>query len=310
MEACFVGIDVSKRQLDVHIQPSGEAFAVARDGDGLAVLVERLRSLSVQLVVLEATGGFETTVAAAIAAAQLPLAVVNPRQIRDFARAIGRLAKTDTLDAEVIARFAETVRPEPRPIATEEAQALGELVARRRQLLEMIMAETNRRRHLTQPRLIRGLDRHLKALQLELSELEQDIDDQIRGSPVWREKEDLLRSAPGIGPITARVLIAELPELGSLDRRKIAALVGLAPINRDSGVMRGTRHIAGGRASVRAALYMATVAATRHNPLIGAFYKRLRAVGKPAKVALVAAAHKLLTILNAMLRENTAWRSA
>lgn len=310
MEASFVGIDVSKKQLDVHVRPSGEAFVVARDAEGLAMLVERLRSLGVHLVVLEATGGFETTAAAAIAAAQLPLAVVNPRQIRDFARAIGRLAKTDTLDAEVIARFAEAVRPETRPIATEEAQALGELVARRRQLLEMIVAETNRRRHLTQPRLIRGLDRHLKALQLELSELEQDLDDQIRGSPVWREKEDLLRSAPGIGPTTARVLIAELPELGSLDRRKIAALVGLAPINRDSGVMRGARHIAGGRAIVRSALYMATVAATRHNPLIGSFYKRLRAVGKPAKVALVAAAHKLLTILNAMLRENTAWRNA
>lgn len=310
MGPSFVGIDVSKKQLDVHVRPSGQAFIVSRDDEGLAMLVERLGSLCVQLVVVEATGGFEMTAAAAIAAANLPLAVVNPRQIRDFARALGRLAKTDTLDAEVIARFAETVRPEARPIATEEAQALGELVARRRQLIEMITAETNRRRQLTQPKLIRGLDRHLKTLQLELSEIEQDIDDQIRGSPAWREKEDLLRSAPGIGPTTARVQIAELPELGSLDRRKIAALVGLAPINRDSGVMRGTRHIAGGRAVVRSALYMATVAATRHNPLISTFYKRLRAVGKPAKVALIAAAHKLLTILNAMLRENTAWRSA
>jgi transposase len=307
MEACFVGIDVAKDQLDLHVRPTGEAFAVARDGEGLAALVERLRSLKLQLI---ATGGFETTVAAALAAADLPLAVVNPRQIRDFARAIGRLAKTDALDAEVIARFAEAIRPEPRPIASAEAQALGELVARRRQILEMIVAETNRRRQLTQPRLIRGLDRHLKALQKELSELEQDIDDQIRGSPVWRDKEDLLTSSPGIGSTTARTLIAELPELGSLDRRKIAALVGFAPFNRDSGTMRGNRHISGGRASVRSALYMAALTAVRCNPPVKALYTRLRAAGKPAKVALVAAAHKLLTILNAMLREKTTWRNA
>jgi transposase len=310
MEACFIGIDVAKDRLDIHVRPTGEAFAVARDGEGLAALVERLRSLKPQLIVLEATGGFETTVAAALAAADLPLAVVNPRQIRDFARALGRLAKTDALDAEVIARFAEVIRPEPRPIASAEAQALGELVTRRRQILEMIVAETNRRRQLTQPRLIRGLDRHLKALQKELSELEQDIDDQIRGSPVWREKEDLLTSSPGIGSTTARTLIAELPELGSLDRRKIAALVGFAPFNRDSGTMRGKRHISGGRASVRSALYMSALTAVRCNPPVKALYTRLRAAGKPAKVALVAAAHKLLTILNAMLREKTTWRNA
>jgi transposase len=310
METCFIGIDVAKDRLDLHVRPIGEAFAVARDGEGLATLVERLRSLKPQLIVLEATGGFETTVAAALAAAELPLAVVNPRQIRDFARALGRLAKTDALDAEVIARFAEAIRPEPRPIASAEAQALGELVARRRQILEMIVAETNRRRQLTQPRLIRGLDRHLKALQKELSELEQDIDDQIRGSSVWREKEDLLTSSPGIGTTTARTLIADLPELGSLDRRKIAALVGFAPFNRDSGTMRGKRHISGGRASVRSALYMAALTAVRCNPPVKALYTRLRAAGKPAKVALVAAAHKLLTILNAMLREKTTWRNA
>ncbi len=310
MEAYFVGIDVAKDRLDVHVRPTGEAFAVPRDSEGLAVLVDRLRSLMPQLVVLEATGGFETTVAAAIAAAGLHLAVVNPRQIRDFARAIGRLAKTDALDAEVIARFGEMVRPEPRPLASEEAQALGELVARRRQILEMIGAETNRRRQLTRPRLLRGLERHLKALQKELSEIEEDIDDQVRGSPVWREKEDLLKSTPGIGSTTARILIAELPELGSLDRRKIAALAGLAPVNRDSGTMRGTRHIAGGRASVRSALYMATLSATRYNQPIKVFYKRLRAAGKPAKLALVAAAHKLLSILNAILRDKTPWQSA
>ena len=310
METCFVGIDVAKDRLDIHVRPSGEAFAVARDGEGLAALAERLGSLKPELVVLEATGGFEATVASAIAAAGLPLAVVNPRQIRDFARAIGRLAKTDALDAEVIARFAEMVRPEARQLASAEAQALGELVARRRQIIEMIGAETNRRRQLTQPRLLKGLDRHLKALQKALSELEQDIDDQIRGSPVWREKEDLLTSSPGIGPTIARTLIADLPELGSLDRRKIAALVGFAPFNRDSGTMRGKRHISGGRASVRSALYMAALTAVRCNPPVKALYARLRAAGKPAKVALVAAAHKLLTILNAMLREKTSWRHA
>ena len=310
MDATYVGIDVSKDRLDVHVQPTGEAFAVARDGEGLAALVERLRSLKPKLIVLEATGGFETTVAAALAAANLPLVVVNPRQIRNFARALGRLAKTDALDAEVIARFAEMVRPELRPIASAEAQALGELVARRRQIVEMIVAETNRRRQLTQPRLIRGLDRHLKTLQKELSELEQDIDDQIRGSPVWREKEDLLISSPGIGSTTARTLIAELPELGSLNRRKIAALVGFAPVNRDSGTMRGKRPITGGRGTVRSALYMSALAAIRCNPPIKALYTRMRAAGKPAKVALVAAAHKLLTILNAMLREKTSWRHA
>jgi transposase len=310
MDTCFIGIDVAKDLLDVHVRPTGEAFAVARDGEGLAALVERLRSLKPKLIVLEATGGFETTVAAALAAANLPLVVVNPRQIRNFARALGRLAKTDALDAEVIARFAEMVRPELRPIASAEAQALGELVARRRQIVEMIVAETNRRRQLTQPRLIRGLDRHLKTLQKELSELEQDIDDQIRGSPVWREKEDLLTSSPGIGSTTARTLIAELPELGSLNRRKIAALVGFAPVNRDSGTMRGKRHITGGRGTVRSALYMSALAAIRCNPPIKALYTRMRAAGKPAKVALVAAAHKLLTILNAMLREKTSWRHA
>jgi transposase len=310
MEERFVGIDVAKDRLDVHVRPSGEAFAVARDGEGLAALIGRLRALTPQLVVLEATGGFETVVAAAVAGAELPLAVVNPRQIRSFAKALGRLAKTDALDAEVIALFGEAIRPQPRPLPSTEAQALGEMVARRRQLIEMIVAETNRRRHLTQRRLIKGIDRHLQALQKELTELERDIDDEIRGSPAWREKEDLLTSAPGVANKTARVLIADLPELGMLTRRKIAALVGYAPMNRDSGTMRGKRHIAGGRSTVRCALYMATLAAIRCNPVIKPFYARLRAAGKPAKLALAAAAHKLLTILNAMLRDKTTWQSA
>jgi transposase len=281
----FVGIDVSKDRLDIHLCPSGEAFAVPRDGKGLAELVERLGALSIELVALEATGGFETVVAAALAAAGLPLAVVNPRQIRDFARATGRLAKTDTLDAGAIARFAEAVRPEPRPVPTAEAQALGELVARRRQIVETMVAERNRRRHLTQPRLLKGVDRVLAVLQAQLSEIESDIDGAIRQTPAWREREDLLKTVPGIGPATARTLIAELPELGSLDRRKIASLVGLAPMNRDSGTLRGRRTIVGGRSTVRSALFMSIMVAIRHKLPLQATYERLRQAGKPPKVS-------------------------
>lgn len=306
----FVGIDVSKDQLDIHILPGGESFAVARDGEGLALLCERLLQLSPGLIVLEATGGFETVVACALAAAHLPLAVVNPRQIRDFARSIGRLAKTDAIDAEVIARFAEAVRPEPRPVADEEALLLGELVARRRQLIEMMVAERNRRRRLTNHTLIKALDRHLDLLQRQLSELEGDIDDSIRGTPAWRAKEDLLTSVPGIGPKIARTLIAELPELGMLDRRKIAALAGVAPFNRDSGMFRGRRRIAGGRAPVRSALYMSVLVAIRRKLPLAETYQRLRLAGKPAKVAIVACMRKLLTILNAVLRDQTPWQHA
>ena len=266
----FVGIDVAKDRLDVHLRPSGKAFAVGRDGAGLAALVERLAEFAPALVVLEATGGFEVTVAAALTAAQLPLAVVNPRQIRDFARATGRLAKTDRLDAEAIARFAEAVRPEPRPIPDAAARALGELVARRRQIVEMIGSEGQRRRQLRDPRLVRRLDAHLAWLQKELSEIEADLDHAVRASPAWRAIEDLLASVPGIGKTSARTLIAELPELGALDRRKIASLVGVAPVNRDSGTFRGRRMVLGGRASVRKALYMPTLTAIRRNPPIRA----------------------------------------
>ena len=266
----FVGIDVVKDRLDVHLRPSGEALAVGRDAAGLTVLVERLAELAPSLVVLEATGGFEVTVAAALTAAQLPLAVVNPRQIRDFARATGRLAKTDRLDAEAIARFAEAVRPEPRPIPDAAARALGELVARRRQIVEMIGSEGQRRRQLRDPRLVRRLDAHLAWLQKELSEIEADLDHAVRASPAWRAIEDLLASVPGIGKTSARTLIAELPELGALDRRKIASLVGVAPVNRDSGTFRGRRMVLGGRASVRKALYMPTLTAIRRNPPIRA----------------------------------------
>ena len=310
MEQRFVGIDVSKECLDVHIRPSGKAFAVARDGEGLAALIERLQAVKPALVVLEATGGFETVVAAALAGAGLPLAVVNPRQIRDFARALGRLAKTDALDAQAIALFAERVHPEPRPLAAAEAQALAELVARRRQIVEMIGAEGNRRHRLGGKRMARRIDAHLAWLQKELSALEADLDDAIRGTPVWREAEDLLTSVPGVGDKLARTLIADLPELGQLDRKRIAALVAVAPLNRDSGQMRGKRTTWGGRAKVRTVLYMAALVAARHNPVLASFYQRLLAAGKAKKLALTAVMRKLLTILNAILRDKTPWQTA
>lgn len=310
MEPIFIGIDVAKDRLDVNIQPSGEVFDVARDERGLAELVHRLQPLGVTLIALEATGGYEVVVAATLAAAALPVAVVNPRQIRDFARATGRLAKTDALDAHTIAVFASTVRPAARAVADAQTRVLGELVARRRQLVEMLVAEQNRRRLIEQPALRRRLDAHIHWLERAIRELENDIDTTVRSSPIWRATENLLRSVPGVGPITAHTLIAELPELGCLDRRKIAALVGVAPINRDSGTLRGRRMIAGGRASVRHVLYMATLAAIRHNPVIAAFYQRLVTAGRPGKLALTAAMRKLLVILNAILRDERPWRTA
>jgi transposase len=286
----FVGIDVSKDRLDVHLRPSAETFQVARDGQGLEQLMARLTTVAPELVVLEATGGFEITVAAAIAAAGLPLAVVNPAQIRAFARA-------------------EQVRPEPRPVLGVQAQILAELVARRRQIVEMIGMESNRRRQARSAKVVRGIERTLAALQAALAELDQEIDGQVRGSPAWRAAEDLLTSVPGIGKITARTLIAELPELGRLDRRRIAALVGVAPLNRDSGHSRGHRAIAGGRSAVRHALYMAALTATSWNPAIRTLYLRLRDRGRPAKAALVAAMRKLLTILNAIMRDRRPWQT-
>ena len=288
----------------------GRPFPSRATGKGLDELVARLRALDVALIVLEATGGFETTVAGALCAAGLPLAVVNPRQIRDFARATGRLAKTDALDAAAGAHFAEAVRPDPRPVPDEQARSLGELVTRRRQIVEMMTAERNRRGRLTNRRMIKSVDRLLKALQRELSDLEVDLDETIRGTPVWRETEDLLKSVPGIGDVIARTLIADLPELGTLDRKKIAALVGVAPFNRDSGTLRGRRTIWGGRANVRAALYMAALVASQHNPVLRRFYQRLLEAGKPKKVALTAVMRKLLTILNAIVRDQTPWQTA
>ena len=306
----FVGIDVSKDRLDVCRRPEGEAFAVARDGEGLAALIDRLQGARPELIVLEATGGFEQVVAAGLAGAGLPVVVVNPRQIRDFARALGRLAKTDRIDAEVIALFAERVRPQLRPLPDEQARELDALVTRRRQVIEMIVAEGNRARRLDIRRLKKRIDRHLGVLQKELTEIERELDDTIRKSPIWRETEDLLKSVPGVGDATARTLLAELPELGSLCRRKIAALAGLAPFNRDSGVFRGRRMIAGGRGSVRAALYMAALTASKHNPVIAVFYQRLLAAGKAKKAALIACMRKLLTILNAIVRNRTPWQHA
>jgi transposase len=310
MDHPFVGLDVAKAQLDVHVRPTGETFTVPHDEAGLTALVDRLRTLAPTLITLEATGGYEATVAATLASAGLPVAVVNPRQIRDFARATGLLAKTDTLDARVIAHFAEAVRPAVRPLPTEQTQHLGELVARRRQLVDMLGAETNRRRLTRDHGLQRRIDAHIAWLARALRDLEADLHDTLRASPVWRETENLLTSVPGIGPITALTLIAELPELGRLDRRRIAALVGLAPFNRDSGTLRGRRMIRGGRGSVRRVLYMATLTAIRRNPIIATFYQRLRTTGHPGKVALTAAMRKLLTILNAMLRDHRPWQPA
>jgi len=303
-----VGIDVSDDRLDVHLLPSDQSFAVMRDGKGLETLVERLTTLDISLIVLEATGGFETTVAAALAGANLPLAVVNPRQIRDFARALGKLAKTDAIDARVIALFAERIRPAARPVASPQAQKLGELVARRRQVVEMIGMEANRQRRAADKRLAKKIGRHLAFLEKELAEIDTDIKTDVRASSVWREDEDLMTSVPGIGPVTAQTLIAELPELGTLDRRKLAALVGVAPINRDSGQWRGYRMIGGGRTEVRNVLYMAALTAVRWNPVVRATYLRLIERGKPKKVAIVACIRQLLTILNAIVRDKRAWR--
>jgi transposase len=310
MEQVFVGIDVAKDRLDVHVRPSGEAFAVARDGEGVAWLAERLAALNPALVVSEATGGFEQVVAGGLAAAGLPVVVVNPRQIRDFARALGKLAKTDRIDAETIALFAERVRPELRALPDAQARLLGELVARRRQLIEMMTAEGNRARQVETRRVKKRIDRHRDVLQAELSEIESELDETIRGTPIWRDKDDLLQSVPGVGGALARTLIADLPELGQLDRKKIAALVGVAPFNRDSGTLRGKRTVWGGRAAIRATLYMAALVASRCNPVIAAFYKRLLAAGKAKKLALTACMRKLLTILNAIVRDQKPWQNA
>lgn len=300
----FVGIDVAKDRLDVG-ESSGAVWSVPNDRTGIAQLVARLSA--VELIVLEATGGYESAVAGALAAADFPVAVVNPRQVRDFARAMGELAKTDSIDARILALFAERIRPEPRPLPDETQEELISLVARRRQLIEMLGAESNRLR-LSRPGPVKkGIQTHVRWLEKQVKALDNDLDHLIRQSPLWRAKDDLLQGVPGIGPTTARTLLAELPELGRLNHKEIAALVGVAPFNRDSGKVQGRRVIWGGRASVRKTLYMATLTATRYNPAIRAFYLRLRSRGKPAKLALAACMRKLLVILNAMVRSNRPW---
>ena len=302
----YVGIDVSKETLDVAIRPTDRTWQVPYTEGGIGELVEEVSSLEPELVVLEATGGFETLLVSSMVERGLPVVVVNPRQVRDFARATGTLAKTDTIDAQILALFAERVRPTPRPLADDTLRELRALTARRRQLLGMITQEKNRLR-MASPRVQGQLREHIEWLEQRLKELDKDLTDFIGSSPPWRAKDDLLRSTPGVGPVLSSTLLADLPELGTLNRREIAALVGVASLNRDSGTMRGKRTVWGGRAQVRTTLFMATLVSTRFNPTIRTFYQRLQLAGKPKKVALTACMRKLLTILNAMLRHDDHW---
>jgi transposase len=306
--AVVIGIDVSKAELVIAAHPAAETWTSETTPAAIETLVARLRDSRPQLIVMEATAGYELPLAAACAAAQLPVAIVNPRQVRAFAQAIGRTAKTDAIDAAVLALFGARVQPAPRAVADAATRALAGLITRRRQLLEMLGAERRRLEQAppTGP-ITRDLRTHIRWLERRVGDVDDEIGTAIQQSPVWRVQEDLLRSVPGIGPITARTLLAELPELGRLDRRAIAALVGVAPFNCDSGQFRGQRRIWGGRASVRASLYMAALVAARHNPVLAPFYRRLRQAGKRAKVALVAVMRRLLTILNAMLKHQSRW---
>ena len=305
---CFVGIDVAKAQLDIAVRPSGERWAVPNDAGGVVTLVERLQALHPTLIVLEATGGLERAATAALATAGLPVVVVDPRQARDFARATGQLAKTDALDARALTHFADVIRPTPRPLPDTQTQELRALLGRRQQLVGMRTAEQNRLAG-TSGRLQTDIEAHIAWLNERLATLDDDIETLLRASPLRRENDDLLQSAPGIGPVCARTLVLELPELGTLNRQQIAALVGVAPLNCDSGTLRGRRMIWGGRAHVRTVLHMGTLVATCYNPRIKAFYERLLAAGKVKKVALTACMRKFLTILNAMLKHRTPWQS-
>ena len=302
----FVGIDVAKAQLDIALRPTGERWTVTNDEPGIATLVTRLQEIAPQLIGLEATGGYQRAVVAALAAAALPIVVVNPRKVRDFAKATGQLAKTDGLDARAVAHFAEAVRPTPRPVPDAQTEELRALLARRRQLIAMRTAEHNRLEHAPH-RLRADIEAHIAWLDQRVAALDNDLDTTLRASPVWRERETLYRSVPGIGPVCARTLMLDLPELGTLSRQRIAALVGVAPFNRDSGTLRGSRTTWGGRAHVRAVLYMSTLVAVRYNPVLKQFYERLRTAGKVAKVALTACMRKLLTILNAMATHQKPW---
>ena len=305
-EARFVGIDVSKAQLDVAVRPTGKRWTLPYDQTGIEGLIPQIVDLEPALVLLEATGGLELPLVAALAAAALPVVVVNPRQVRDFAKATGTLAKTDTLDAGVLAHFADAVRPEVRPLKDAETQVLNSLTARRHQVMTMLVSEKNRLGTAigaVSPRI----EAHIAWLEQELSDLDKGLRQTLRRSPVWREKDDLLRTVPGVGEQISLTLLANLPELGTLNRRQIAALVGVAPYNRDSGTLRGKRAVWGGRSRVRAVLYMGALVASRHNPAIRDFYQRLLAAGKPKKVALVASMRKLLVVLNGMLKHGSHW---
>ncbi len=307
MAEVYVGIDVPKTHLDVAVRPRSEQWRVSNDEEGIQAILSRLRAVEPTLIVLEATGGYGRELIASLVAASLPVAVVNPKQVRDFARCTGKLAKTDSLDAQALARFGEAVRPEPRPLPDEQARSLTAVLERRRQLIAMLVAEKNRL-HVA-PEQVKGrLEAHIEWLEEELESIDRDLDQTIRDSPVWRERDELLQSVPGVGKVLSTTLLAELPELGTLTRHEVVALVGVAPLNRDSGALRGKRTVWGGRARVRAALYMGTLVATRYNPVIKEFYERLTSKGKAKKLALTACMRKLLTILNAMLKGGTRWQ--
>ncbi len=302
----FVGIDVSRERLDLAVRPTGEVREVSNTSAGISSLADFLNGVGPELVVLEATGGMEALVAAELASAGLRVVVVNPLQVRDFARAAGKLAKTDSLDAHALAHFGEAVRAEVAPLPDATARELVAMVARRHQLVEMIAAEGNRLRTATR-RIHPEVQEHIQWMKDNLEQLDRDLDDTIRSSPMWKDKDQVLRSTPGVGPVLSMTLLSEMAELGALNRWQIAALVGVAPFNRDSGTLRGKRKVWGGRKQVRAALYMATLVATRYNPVLQAFYQRLCAAGKPKKVALTACMRKLLTILNVMIKNNRHW---
>jgi len=303
----FVGIDVSKGSLDVAVRPAKTSWTVSNDEEGICALADRLRELKPTLVVLEATGGLQIPLVAALGQAKLPVVVVNPRQVRDFAKATGRLAKTDAIDADVIAHFGEAIRPKVRPLKDAEAQELTDLLARRRQLVEMLTAEKNRF-GTARNRVRKDIQAHIAWLEKRLKDVNEDLSKSIKKTPAWQQKDEILQSTPGVGPVLSVTLLAGLPELGSLNRREVAHLVGVAPLNRDSGQYKGKRSVWGGRADVRSVLYMSTLAAVRCNPVIRAFYQRLTGVGKEHKVALTACMRKLLVILNTMVKTGVAWR--
>ena len=304
-----IGIDVSKNLLDIAVHETGENWSVKNDSSNCATLVAKLKQLKPTSIVLESTGGFETLVTAMLSAAELPVIVVNPRQVRDFAKATGQLAKTDRIDCRVLAHFAAAIEPPVRPIKSQEAQHLEALLARRRQIVEILVAEKNRLANNRDRAVVKDLNAHISWLERRLKSSDSELQRLLRSTPAWQERDDLLRSVPGVGPVLSLTLLAQLPELGHLNRRQIAKLVGVAPFNRDSGQWRGSRHVWGGRATVRSPLFMATLCAIRINPVIGSFYRRLIGVGKAPKVAIIACMRKLLTMLNIIIKTQTSWRT-